>query len=245
MFSIFKKRSNDIDLSDLGTDMHSHLIPGIDDGSDNVESSIVLIKGLMELGYTRLITTPHIIWDMYRNDPTIIGAGHRTLQAGLQEHELDITTRAAAEYYMDEYFEGLVNEDAPLLTIKDTMILVEISFSSAPINFKEVIFNLQMKGYQPVLAHPERYLYFAGNKTMYDDLKDMGILFQMNILSVAGYYGKTAMELAHHLIKKEYIDLIGTDLHHYRHLEVLRTSHHIMGPVKALLDSGKIINSSL
>ena len=246
MFSIFKKRgSNHIDLSDIATDMHSHFIPAIDDGCDNVESSVILIKGLMDLGYTRIVTTPHIISDMYKNDPEIIGEGHKVLQKGLLDHELDITTRAAAEYYMDEYFESLLLADSPLLTIKDKMVLVEISFSSAPLNFKEMLFTMQMKGYQPVLAHPERYLYLAGDKLMYDHLKDMGILFQMNILSLANYYGKTAAELAHYLIKKGYIDMIGTDMHHYRHLEVLRSSSNIMGPVKALLDTGKILNPLL
>ena len=246
MFSIFKKRgSNHIDLSDIATDMHSHFIPAIDDGCDNVESSVILIKGLMDLGYTRIVTTPHIISDMYKNDPEIIGEGHKVLQKGLLAHDLDITTRAAAEYYMDEYFESLLLADAPLLTIKDKMVLVEISFSSAPLNFKEMLFSMQMKGYQPVLAHPERYLYLAGDKLMYDHLRDMGILFQMNILSLANYYGKTATELAHYLIKKGYIDMIGTDMHHYRHLEVLRSSSQIMGPVKALLDTGKILNPLL
>ncbi|RYY16412.1 MAG: hypothetical protein EOO04_26980 [Chitinophagaceae bacterium] len=182
---------------------------------------------------------------MYKNDPETIGAGHKVLQQGLKDHQLEITTRAAAEYYMDEYFESLLLADAPLLTIKDKMVLVEISFSSAPLNFKEMLFAMQMKGYQPVLAHPERYLYLAGDKLMFDHLKDMGILFQLNILSLANHYGKTAAELAHYLIKKGYIDMIGTDMHHYRHLEILRSSSQIMGPVKALLDTGKILNPLL
>lgn len=245
MFSFFKKRSSSIDLSAIATDMHSHLIPSIDDGSDNVETSVGFIKALEDIGYSRIITTPHIIWDMYRNTPETINEGHDRLKAGLAAEQMNIPTRAAAEYYMDEYFETLINSGAPLLTIKDNMVLVEISFSSAPLNFRDMLFTMQMKGYQPVLAHPERYLYLAQDKMVFDELKDMGILFQMNILSVANYYGKTAAELAHYLIKKGYIDLIGTDLHHFRHLEVLRTSTQIMGPVQALLDTGKILNPTL
>jgi protein-tyrosine phosphatase len=246
MLSIFKKRGTSrVDLSEIATDMHSHLIPGIDDGSDNVESSMILVKGLMELGYSRFICTPHIISDMYKNDPVIIAGAHRSLQQGVQDNQLEITTRAAAEYYMDEYFESLVESDAPLLTIKDKMVLVEFSFSSAPLNYKEMLFAMQMKGYQPVLAHPERYLYLSGNKMVYDDLKDMGVMFQLNLLSLANYYGKTATELAHYLIKKGYIDLIGTDMHHFRHLEVLRSSPLIMAPVRSLLDTGKILNPLL
>ncbi len=246
MFSFFKKRaSSEVDLSELGTDMHSHLIPAIDDGSDSAERSIMLIKGLMELGYSRLVTTPHIIFDIYKNDPAIINAGHDELRFALSEHQIDISTRAAAEYYMDEYFESLVESDAPLLTIKDKMVLVEMSFSGAPYNLKEMIFALQMKGYQPVLAHPERYLYLSANKGLYDDLRDMGVMFQLNLLSVTNYYGKSAAELAAYLIRKGYIDLLGTDLHHHRHLDALRSSPLIMGPVKALLDTGKILNPLL
>ncbi len=246
MFSFFKKRTaSQVDLSEIATDMHSHLIPAIDDGSDSVERSITLIRGLMDVGYSRIITTPHIIYDMYNNTPEIIGEGHEVLKAGLAGEGIDISTRAAAEYYMDEYFESLLEKDAPLLTIKDKMVLVEMSFSSAPFNLKDMIFQLQMKGYQPVFAHPERYLYLTANRALYDDLKDMGVMFQLNILSLANYYGKTANELANYLVKKGYIDLIGTDLHHIRHLDALRNAGHIMGPVKAMLDSGKILNPLL
>src|SRR5690606_36581450 len=128
--------------------------------------------GLMELGYSRIITKPHIIFDMYKNNPAIIGEGHEELKMALSAEGINISTRAAAEYYMDEYFESLLEKDAPLLTIKDKMVLVEMSFSSAPLNLKEMIFHMQMKGYQPVFAHPERYLYLNANRALYDDLKD-------------------------------------------------------------------------
>ncbi|RYG02689.1 MAG: histidinol phosphatase [Chitinophagaceae bacterium] len=246
MFSFFKKKtSNKVDLSEIGVDMHSHLAPGIDDGSDSVESSVSYVQGLMDLGFRKFIMTPHIISDMYRNNAETISAAHGSLANGLTQGGIEVPTSYAAEYYMDEYFEGLLESDVPLLTLKDKMVLVEVSFSSAPINFKQMLFSLQMKGYQPVLAHPERYLYLANNKGFYDELKNMGVLFQMNLLSVANHYGKTASDLAHYLIKKGYIDLVGTDLHHGRHLEVLRTSPNIMGPVKTLLDTGRILNAGL
>jgi protein-tyrosine phosphatase len=245
MFSIFKRKKTHVDLSDLKTDMHSHLIPGIDDGSDNVTTSIYLIKGLMDLGYSRFIATPHVMWDMYRNDVSTIAAAHRTLQKGIAENQLEITTRAAAEYFIDDYFESLVQNDTSLLTIKDKLVLVEISFASAPLRFRDHLFQLLVKGYQPVLAHPERYLYFAADKKQYDELKDMGCLFQLNLLSLAGYYGRTCQELAHYLVKKNYIDLLGTDLHHHRHLEALRNSPVLMDSVKTLLDTGKIQNPAL
>lgn len=242
MFSIFKKKiTGEVNLSGIGTDMHSHLLPGIDDGSPDCETSIQLIRGLLDLGYKELVTTPHIMADIYANTPETIQAAHDELKA-LQMQQ---PSRAAAEYFMDDYFDQLLENNSPLLTVRDNWVLVEFSFVGAPVNLKEKIFELQMKGFQPVLAHPERYLYFLTNKKWYDELKDTGCFFQLNILSLTNYYGKVTSELARYLIKKNYINFLGTDLHHARHLQVLRTSPQIMGPVNALLDSGVLLNSKI
>jgi tyrosine-protein phosphatase YwqE len=138
-----------------------------------------------------------------------------------------------------------LDDNIPLRTIKNNWVLVEFSFAGPPINAKEKIFALQIKGYQPILAHPERYLYFDANKKFFDELKDTGCYFQVNILSFSGYYGKGPLELAQYLSKKQYIDFLGTDLHHYRHLELLQSATNLMDPVKAALDTGKILNSFL
>lgn len=246
MFSIFKKKNNaNIDLSILSTDMHSHLLPGIDDGADNTSVALELIKGLQDLGYKQFITTPHIMWDVYKNDPNTINGAHQKVQKALAENQAKASIKCAAEYFLDDHFDKLLLNNEPLLTINNNWVLVEFSFVSAPLHFKEKLFNMQIKGYQPILAHPERYLYFVSDKSWYDELKNLGCFFQLNILSLSGYYGKAPLELAQYLIKKKYIDLIGTDLHHYRHLDVLRSSPAIMGPVKSLLDSGQILNPSL
>jgi len=246
MFSIFKKkRSGSVDLSVLATDMHSHLLPGIDDGSPDDATSLILIKGLQQLGFRQFITTPHIMWDVHRNDATIIGNAHTQLQAALQQEQLTVPIRAAAEYYLDDHFDQLLEREVPLLTVKDKMVLVEFSFVTMPMNVKEKLFEMQIKGYNPILAHPERYSYLLPQKQWYDDLKQAGCYFQVNLLSFTGYYGKVAQELAVYLAKKKYVDFLGTDLHHERHLAALQSSPSLMDHVKLLLDSGKILNETL
>ncbi len=246
MFSIFKKKKTvTVDLSALEADMHSHLLPGIDDGSPDLATSLELIKGLQELGFQRLVTTPHILWDMYRNEAAGIQALLESLQGPVHENGLTVKLKAAAEYYLDEHFDSLLANDTPLLTIKDNWVLVEFSFVIAPIDLKQKLFNLQIKGYQPVLAHPERYNYLQNQKHLYDEFRDAGCLFQVNLLSLSGYYGKAPQELALYFLKKKYVDLLGTDLHHARHLNALRSSPQLMDHVHSLLDSGKLLNPGL
>jgi len=243
MFSIFKRKfpAIPINFSGLVTDMHSHLLPGIDDGSPDAEMSAELKKGLEDLGYRQFITSPHIMWDIYKNTPATIDSALKTLQA----QGMHTNIRSAAEYFMDDHFDTLVAANEPLIAIQDKMILVEFSFIAAPLDLKEKLFAMQIKDYKPVLAHPERYEYLTAKKSLFDELKNMGCLFQLNLLSLAGYYGRIARELADYLISKDYIDFAGTDLHHLRHLQALRQSKQIMPALQRLLDSGKLQNSSL
>lgn len=246
MFSIFKKKpAGKVDLSGLGTDMHSHLLPGIDDGSPRPETSIELIRGLQDLGYQQFITTPHILWGMYENDQHTISAANSQLQEAMQKSGMKIPLQAAAEYFLDDHFDQLLEEKVPLLTLKDNLVLVEFSFINISSNFKNQLFRMQIGGYQPVLAHPERYLYLTRDKNVFDDLKSAGCLFQLNLLSLAGGYGKPTQELANYLVKQNYVDLLGTDLHHSRHLDALRNSPQIMSTVSSLLDSGRLLNPTL
>jgi protein-tyrosine phosphatase len=244
MFSIFKKKypAIAVDFSGLGTDMHSHLLPGIDDGSPDLDTSVQLKKGLEDLGFRQFIVTPHIMWDLYKNDAVSIDGALKNLQHQTNEHN---NIRTAAEYFMDDYFDELMNADKPLLAITGKKVLVEFSFVAPPIDLKEKLFKLQIKGYQPILAHPERYSYFAAKKSLFDDFRSMGCLFQLNILSLTGYYGKIQQQLASYLISKNYIDLAGTDLHHYSHLEALRKSKIAMKNLLPLIDSGRLQNSEL
>lgn len=243
----FKKKHKPIDtpaFSRLKADMHSHLLPGIDDGSPNMEISLQLIRGFVSLGYKKLITTPHIMWDMYQNSNDTIREKLSELQGAVKDAGIDVEIKAAAEYFLDDHFTDLLNKKEPLLTISGKMVLVEFSMAQPAMGLKETLFEMTLQGYQPVIAHPERYIYLEKSLDFYDELKAVNCLFQLNILSLGNYYGRSAHELAHYLIKKDYYELIGTDLHNSRHLEALKDSRLTTG-LKKLLDSGKILNDRL
>lgn len=246
MFSFFKRTtgSSGAGLEGLRCDVHSHLIPGIDDGAPDMETSLELIRGLMALGYKKIITTPHINEYGFPNTPSIIREGHATVVAELQDRKIDVEFQAAAEYLIDDGFMRMLENNERLLTLKDNLVLVELPFVAPAINLKDMLFQLQLKGYQPVLAHPERYLYFGADKKWYDELRNEGCLFQLNLLSFRGHYGTPARQLADYLIRKDYVDLLGTDLHRAQHLERLRSSR-IANKVAALLETGKILNPRL
>jgi protein-tyrosine phosphatase len=244
LFSRSRPSTEKTDLSQLRADMHSHFIPGIDDGAPDMETSVQLIRGMMELGYAKIITTPHIMWDMYRNTPEKILKGLELLRAAVKAAGLEVEINAAAEYFLDDHVAELIRHNEPLLTISGKMVLVEFSMAHASMGLKDILFDMQMQGYQPVIAHPERYIYLEKSKEFYDELKDVGCLFQLNLLSLSNYYGKSVHELAQYLIKKGYYELAGSDVHNERQVEALQHSG-ISSALKRLLDSGKIINHQL
>jgi protein-tyrosine phosphatase len=246
MFRLFKRKEHDpADLSGLVTDMHNHLIPGIDDGATDLESSIVMIRAMHSLGYRKFIATPHVHWEMFKNTSETILNGAKLVQNRLKDTEMKVEFRAAAEYYLDENVDDMLEKNIPLLTIHKNMALVEFSFIKQPVDLKNKLFQLQIKGYQPIIAHPERYLYFGANKKTYDELHDMDCVFQLNLLSLCGYYGKKQEELAEYLIKKRYVSLLGSDLHNIRHINILSASSTISSAVKRLLDQGVLLNPQL
>ena len=224
--------------------MHSHLLPGIDDGSPDLETSLQLIRGMTELGYTKLITTPHVMWDMYKNTREIILNKLDMLREAVKAEGIAVEINAAAEYFLDDHVAGLLKDKQPLLTISGNMVLVEFSLAHPSMSLKEILFEMQMQDYQPVIAHPERYIYLQQNKEFYEQLKDIGCLFQINLLSLSNHYGRSVQELAQYLIKKGYYDLAGTDLHHSRHLNSLQ-SRELSVQLQKLIDTGKLKNSQL
>jgi len=244
LFSRSKPATSKVDFSSLKADMHSHLLPGIDDGSPDMETSLDLIRGMTGLGYSKLITTPHIMWDMYKNTRKIILDKLEQLRVAVKAEGLTIEIDAGAEYFLDDYVAGLLRNNEPLLTVSGNMVLVEFSLAQPSMSLKDILFEMQMQGYQPIIAHPERYIYLEHNKDFYEELKDIGCLFQLNLLSLGNHYGKSVHELAQYLIKKGYYDLVGTDLHHYRHLEALYNSD-LINSLNKVLDSCKIMNDQL
>jgi protein-tyrosine phosphatase len=219
-----KKKEPEFNFSTIRTDMHSHILPGIDDGARNLESSLLLAKRFRELGYQKLIATPHIMADYFRNTPTTIKKALDLLREGLQQNNIDLEVSAAAEYYLDETFENKI-EKKEVLTFGDKkFLLFELSFINAPHNLFEVIAKMQDAGYQPVLAHPERYPYYYNSIESYEQIRDTGCLLQLNTISLTGYYGKGAKQTAEELADNYCIDFLGSDMHHLRHADALKDS---------------------
>ena len=221
-FSFFKKQTVTPDLSFIGVDMHSHLLPGIDDGLKTVEETVAYVKDLHALGYKKLICTPHILNGVHNNTPETIGAALEIARKALEEEGVPVILEAAAEYMIDDEFEKLIKAKNKLLTFGNNYILIEMSYLDTPLNLNEVLFDLQMQGYRPILAHPERYNFYHKNFKKYEDFRDRGILFQLNLLSLSGYYGKEVKKVSEKLIDAKMIEFIGTDMHHINHLNATK-----------------------
>lgn len=222
MFSFFKKSPRAQSYASLGLDFHSHLLPGIDDGAATIEDSLALIRQLQELGYSRLVTTPHIYKELYPNTHAIIREKLAEVRAALHENAIEIAFDAAAEYFLDEHFESLLNSGEPLLCVFDRCVLVETSFLAPHPQLEEYLFRMRTKGYTPILAHPERYAFLFQDIEQYERLKDMGCRFQVNLLSLTELYGKPVQKTAEKLLSLEMIDYFCTDLHHQAHADSLR-----------------------
>lgn len=210
-----------LDLGWMGSDMHSHLIPGIDDGSQSLEESVALIKRLKGYGLNKLIITPHVMTEFYRNTPSNIHGGLQELRQALVNEDVAIQLEAAAEYYLDEIFLEKVIQGSELLTFGNKYILVETGFMSRPSMLLESFFKLEMEGYQPVFAHPERYIYLHHDPDLLESMADRKIAFQMNLLSLTGYYSKPVKKFAERLIDEGLVKLVGTDCHNERYLDYM------------------------
>lgn len=204
-------------IPDHFIDIHSHLLPGIDDGSKTFEETLELIQQLTELGFSQFITTPHIIQHVWENTREQIETKHSETLQYLSNHQLDVPLKVATEYFMDDQFTQLVQENN-LLTLKDNYVLVEMSYINAPIQLYSILFDLQVAGYIPVLAHPERYLFYHNSIQEYHKLKKAGCRFQLNLLSVTGYYGKQVATIADELLQLGLYDFVGSDVHHAKHV---------------------------
>ena len=237
-----KKR---IPLTDFFTnsfvDIHSHLLPGIDDGAKDIDTSIALILKMASYGIKNFITTPHVLGNVYPNSTAVIKEKLAVVQKELEKREIKgISIHAAAEYMLDEEFSALL-EQKDILVLKDNYILVEMSYFSAPINLYEVLFKIQLKGYKPVLAHPERYNFYHSDFKSYYKLKQAGCLFQLNLLSLTDQYGKGVQKISKKLLKENLYDFVGTDTHHQNHLALLPKigTKKTLDKITHLLDNNK------
>lgn len=244
--SLFGKREAAMGPADLGVlrcDVHSHFIPGIDDGSQNLEQSMELLRAMHELGYRKVITTPHSMADGYKNSPEIILGGLQKLRAEVLRQGLEMEVDAAAEYYLDHELEKKVAEQT-VLTFGDRLLLFELPFISEPQMLLSLVFQMQTQGYRPVLAHPERYGFWHNDFSKYERLKDRGVLFQLNLVALSGAYGPKAREIAERLIDAGAYELLGSDCHNMNHVEAIRNT--LTRPyLHKLIASGKLLNAGL
>jgi len=221
MFSFFRKKEEKKPAPQLKVDLHSHLIPGIDDGSQSMGESLTLLRGMEALGYQKVITTPHIMADAYKNTPQIIHEGLAELRKTALLEGINVEIDAAAEYYLDDGFVDLLGQEE-VMAVNGKYLLFETSYVSKPLGTEEMIFEITSAGYTPIMAHPERYRYIKDPLKEYGRFKELGVLFQVNLNSFGGHYGKSAKILADLLSRNGMIDFLGSDVHHQKHVSSLK-----------------------
>jgi tyrosine-protein phosphatase YwqE len=230
-----------LDAMPLKWDMHNHILFGIDDGSKSLEYSIEMAKNFIDLGYERIIATPHIMSDYYPNNRAIIEDKKNKLEHALAENHLNLKIDFAAEYYMDEVFYELIKTRGDVLPFHGQHVLVETSFMNKPVFFDQLLFEVKTAGYMPVLAHPERYIYLQDNYEEAERILDTGIKFQINLMSLAAYYSPMAKKFSQWLIKNGYYHFLGTDAHSNNHLKVVKD---VLGSkLFAQIDFSKVENA--
>ncbi len=245
LFGLIKKKIIAADLSWLHTDIHSHFIPGLDDGAKSMEDSLEMIMAMESLGYKKLITTPHVISDSYKNTPETILGGLSKLKEAVTKAGIGMELEAAAEYYLDYDLKNKIEQRNILTFGADKKYLLwEISFVNPPENLNDTIFSMQTHGYTPVLAHVERYNFWHRDYQKYEQLASRGVLLQMNINSLTGHYSGETKKAAQWLIDNNLISLLGSDCHHIGHIRLLKQAlkEKYLG---RLLASGKLLNQTL
>ncbi len=221
MFDFFKKKKAVAETLFFHTDIHCHLVPGIDDGQKVASEAAALVEREKSWGITRILCTPHITQDTFENTPEIISGAFAKLQEAVAERGVEgISLDYSAEHRLDPYFLSEL-EAGHIRPFPNGYLLVENSFIQEMWNMDQTLFDLAVKGYKPVLAHPERYRYYYGNRQRYKQLHDAGVLFQINVLSLAGYYGKAEKQVAEWLIENNLVDFVGTDMHNERHAQAI------------------------
>ncbi|MFB9056425.1 tyrosine-protein phosphatase [Mariniflexile ostreae] len=219
MLSIFKKKPLLASLiPNTFCDIHSHCLPQIDDGAQDINESKTLLLGMQKLGFSKIITTPHTFPGLWDNTPATITGAYTALYG--QEPELCnlVELGFASEYLISKPLIKSAEENT-LLCIKDRFVLVEMSYLNPPLGLFDILFQLKALGYFPILAHPERYFFYHDTWRVYEKLKEAGCYFQLNLLSVVGYYGTSVTKIADKLLAHNMIDFVGSDIHHKRHVD--------------------------
>ena len=221
MFNIFRSKSKEPAELCFHTDIHCHIVPGVDDGSPDAKTSADLIERMQKWGISRIYASPHVTQYSFENTPATIEPAMAKLQEELDRRGNAIAVGHSAEYRIDDILYDLVEHRQPLMTLPNNYLLIENSFMQEPGNLQQLAFDLQVKGYRPVLVHPERYSYYYNKKSRYAELHNAGLLFQINLLSLAKAYGKPECKMAEYLISQGFVDFIGTDLHNHAHADAI------------------------
>jgi len=220
LFGLFTKKEEKI-LSRIGVDVHSHLIPGIDDGAKDYETSLSCIREIARQGVQKIYVTPHFQTRRFKNDEDDVRLRFEELKAKVADAKIDVDMQLAGEYLIDDGFRARMQSDKKFLTINDKYLLVEFSFNQSMMGMEELFFDLQMMGYEVILAHPERYPYFDVDSDLLNKLKEQGVYFQSNILSFGGFYGKDVMKRSYQYVEKGWIEFLGTDMHNIKYRDAL------------------------
>ncbi len=228
-----------VDYLEGFVDIHNHILPGIDDGAKTVEDSLALIKGFKELGVTEFICTPHVMENYYPNTPETINNALAVLKNGLKTNNLNaIKVEAAAEHMIDAGFESKLEQNL-IMPLAENYILIEMSFLQPSLNLFDMVEKIADRNLYPILAHPERYTFLHGKSKSLEGYKNKGMLLQLNLLSLSGYYGKNVQKAALNLLESNLIDFISSDLHHLdqmKKLKEINLSTKVLERVKPLLE---------
>lgn len=196
------------------TDRHSHILPGVDDGIQSVKDSLAILTMYEQMGVKKVWLTPHIMEDC-PNTPEKLKVRFEELESAYQGK---IELSLSAENMMDELFVKRL-EQGILMPYGDNQneLLIETSYVQPPMGMEGILRDIRKAGYTPVLAHPERYLYMDAEK--YENIKEMGVKFQLNVTSLIGAYGKQVKERAEYLLNEGYYNYSGSDAHSYHAIQ--------------------------
>lgn len=200
-------------------DIHNHLLPGIDDGAKTIEETNMLITRMKELNIAGAIATPHTFYGLWDNTASSIHKAF-TVATGTNTFSSSFLKGYSSEYLLDQTLIARINKEK-LLCIVGDYVLVELPLFNNPINLYEMLFELKMKDYKIIIAHPERYMYFHNNIDKFSKLKKSGVYFQLNLLSLTGFYGKEIQKMAERLLENDMYDFTGTDIHRESHVDEL------------------------
>lgn len=204
------------------TDTHSHILFNIDDGSNNIEESIAILKEMAEVGFKHVILTPHYIEGTEYSAPNEEkDIRFALLEKRIKEENLDITIHLGNEIFLHSNLIASIEGAKCYGLNKSNYLLVELPFHNQIRGLIDILYEFKVKGYTPIIAHPERYTYLQDNPDLVDKLKEEGTLFQCNYSSILGYYRKDAERLIKYMLKKHYVDYLGTDIHHINKAFVL------------------------